>query len=79
MYLIFEVIHLGLCRGNQIERTGIFIERRALHGRYHPKFADFQGAIQEILDTIATIHAEQLGPLLALNFQPSENSALIAA
>ena len=34
---------------NLIERLWKFTKRRALDGRYHPKFADFQAAIQEIL------------------------------
>ena len=32
---------------NLIERLWKFIKRRALYGRYHPTFADFQAAIQE--------------------------------
>ena len=34
---------------NLIERLWKFTKRRALYGRYHPKFANFQAAIQEIL------------------------------
>ena len=35
---------------NLIERLWKFIKRRALYGRYHPTFADFQAAIEETLD-----------------------------
>ncbi len=34
---------------NLIERLWKFIKRRALYGRYHPTFAEFQAAINEIL------------------------------
>ncbi len=35
---------------NLIERLWKFTKRRALYGRYHPTFRDFQAAIQEVLD-----------------------------
>ena len=43
---------------NLIERLWKFTKRRALYGRYHPKFANFQAAIQEILDGIPTTYAQ---------------------
>ena len=58
---------------NLIERLWKFTKRRALYGRYHPKFADFQAAIQEILDGIPTTYAEQLETLMTLNFQQFED------
>ena len=64
---------------NLIERLWKFIKRRALYGRYHPKFADFQAAIQEILDGIPTTHAEELETLMTLNFQQFEDVSLMAA
>ena len=64
---------------NLIERLWKFIERRTLYGRYHPKFADFQAAIQEILDGIPTTYAEQLETLMTLNFQQFEDASLMAA
>ena len=64
---------------NLIERLWKFIKRRALYGRYHPTFADFQAAIQEILDGIPTTHAEQLETLMTLNFQQFEDVSLMAA
>ena len=54
---------------NLIERLWKFTKRRALYGRYHPKFANFQAAIQEILDGIPTTYAQQLETLMTLNFQ----------
>jgi transposase len=48
---------------NLIERLWKFTKRRALYGRYHPTFREFQAAIQEILDGIATIHAKPLATL----------------
>ena len=48
---------------NLIERLCKFVKRRALYGRYHPTFRDFQGAIQQKLDGLLTLHAEQLKTL----------------
>ena len=64
---------------NLIERLWKFTKRRALYGRYHPKFADFQAAIQEILDGIPTTYAEQLETLMTLDFQQFEDVSLMAA
>jgi transposase len=64
---------------NLIERLWKFIKRRALYGRYHPTFADFQAAIQETLDGVPTTHAEPLKTLMTLNFQQFENVSLMAA
>src|SRR5437879_8833564 len=43
---------------NLIERLWKFVKRRALYGRYHPTFAEFQAAIRETLDGLPTTHAE---------------------
>ena len=64
---------------NLIERLWKFIKRRALYGRYHPTFADFQAAINETIDGIPTTHAEQLETLMTLNFQQFEDVSLMAA
>jgi transposase len=64
---------------NLIERLWKFIKRRALYGRYHPTFADFQAAIQEIIDGLPTTHAEQLKTLMTLNFQQFHDVSLMAA
>jgi transposase len=64
---------------NLIERLWKFIKRRALYGRYHPTFTDFQAAIQEILDGLSTTHAEKLKTLMTLNFQRFEDVSLMAA
>ena len=64
---------------NLIERLWKFIKRRALYGRYHPTFADFQAAIQETLDGLPTTHAEPLKTLMTLNFQQFEDVSLMAA
>ena len=39
---------------NLIERLWKFTKHRALYGRYHPTFRDFQAAIQEVLDGLST-------------------------
>jgi transposase len=64
---------------NLIERLWKFIKRRALYGRYHPTFAEFQAAIQEIIDGLPTTHAESLKSLMTLNFQRFEDESLMAA
>ncbi len=64
---------------NLIERLWKFIKRRALYGRYHPTFADFQAAIQQTLDGLSSIHAEQLKTLMTLKFQTFEDVSLLAA
>jgi len=64
---------------NLIERLWKFIKRRALYGRYHPTFAEFQAAIQETLDGLPTTHAERLKTLMTLNFQLFEAVSLMAA
>jgi transposase len=64
---------------NLIERLWKFIKRRAVYGRYHPTFADFQAAIQQTLDGLSTTHAEQLKTLMTLKFQTFEDVSLLAA
>jgi transposase len=64
---------------NLIERLWKFIKRRARYGRYHPTFAEFQAAINEVLDGLPTTHAERLKTLMTLNFQLFEDVSLMAA
>ena len=64
---------------NLIERLWKFIKRRALYGRYHPTFADFQTAIEETIASLPTSHAEQLKTLMTLNFQQFKDVSLMAA
>jgi transposase len=64
---------------NLIERLWKFTKRRALYGRYHPTFREFQAAIQETLDGIPTLHAEPLAKLMTLKFQRFEDVSLLAA
>jgi transposase len=64
---------------NLIERLWKFIKRRALYGRYHPTFADFQAAIQEVLEGLPTTHAQSLKTLMTLNFQQFDDVSLMAA
>ena len=64
---------------NLIERLWKFIKRRALYGRYHPTFADFQAAIQETIDDIPSRHAAPLESLMTLNFQEFKNVSFLGA
>ena len=64
---------------NLIERLWRFIKRRALYGRYHPTFHDFQAAIEQTIADLPTTHADPLASLMTLNFQRFENVSLLAA
>ena len=64
---------------NLIERLWKFIKRRALYGRYHPAFAEFQAAINEVIDGLSTTHAGSLESLMTLKFQRFEDASLMAA
>jgi transposase len=64
---------------NLIERLWRFIKRRALYGRYHPTFAEFRAAVQQVIDGLSTTHAESLESLMSLNFQRFEDVSLMAA
>ena len=64
---------------NLIERLWKFMKRRALYGRYHPTFGDFQAAIQEVQDGLSTKYADGLATLMTLNFQQFEDVSLMAA
>ncbi|MGZ3469811.1 MAG: IS630 family transposase, partial [Isosphaeraceae bacterium] len=64
---------------NLIERLWKFTKRRALYGRYHPTFRDFQVAIQEVLDGLSTKYSQQLASLMTLNFQQFDDVSLMAA
>ena len=64
---------------NLIERLWRFMKRKAAYGRYHPTFADFRAAIEEVLGGISTTHADKLATLMTLNFQEFEDVSLLAA
>jgi transposase len=64
---------------NLIKGLWKFIGRHALYGRYHPNFAQFQNASQEVFDGLSTTHAEKLKSLMTLNFQRFEDVSLMAA
>jgi len=64
---------------NLIERLWRFLKRKAAYGRYHPTFADFRAAIEDVLGGISTTHAGKLATLMTLNFQEFEDVSLLAA
>ncbi len=64
---------------NPIERPWRFTKRRAAYGRYHPTFADFRAAIQEVLDRVPTTHADKSASLMTLNFQELNDVSLLTA
>jgi transposase len=64
---------------NLIERLWRFMKRKAAYGRYHPTFADFQAAVQDVLDRVPTTHANKLASLMTLNFQEFDDVSLLAA
>jgi transposase len=51
---------------NLIERLWRFVKRKAAYGRYHPTFADFRAAVQDVLDGLPTTHAAKLASLMPL-------------
>jgi transposase len=63
---------------NLIERLWRFMKRKAAYGRYHPTFADFRAAIQDVLDGVPTTHADKLASLMTLNFQEFDEVSLLA-
>jgi transposase len=64
---------------NLIERLWKFIKRRALYGRDHPGFPEFQAAINEVIDGLSTTHTKGLESLMTLNFPRFEDVSLMAA
>jgi transposase len=64
---------------NLIERLWRFLKRRAVYGRYHPTFADFQAAIEQTIAGLSTTYADPLASLMTLKFQRFENASLLAA
>jgi transposase len=64
---------------NLIERLWRFMKRKAAYGRYHPTFADFQAAIQDVLDRVPTTYASKLDSLMTLSFQEFDEVSLLAA
>ncbi len=64
---------------NLIERLWRFAKRNAISGKYHPSFADFRAAVQDVLDGVETTHADGLASLMTLHFQEFEDVSLLAA
>ncbi|HEX4609720.1 MAG TPA: IS630 family transposase, partial [Urbifossiella sp.] len=64
---------------NLIERLWRFTKRKAVYGQYHPTFADFRAAIQDVLGGVSTTHADGLASLMTLKFQEFEDVSLLAA
>ena len=64
---------------NLIERLLRFVKGKAAYGRYHPTFADFRAAVQDVLDGVPTTHAQKLATLMTLNFQEFDDISFLAA
>ena len=64
---------------NLIERLWRFVKREAAYGKYHPTFAEFRAAIEDVLDCVPTIRAAKLASLTTLNFQEFVHVSLLAA
>jgi transposase len=64
---------------NLIERLWRFTKRKAVYGRYHPSFAEFRAAVEDVLDRVPTTHAEPLASLMTLNFQEFDDVSFLAA
>ena len=55
------------------------MKRKAVYGRYHPKFAHFRATLEDVLAGISTTHADKQATLMTLNFQVFEDVSLLAA
>jgi transposase len=64
---------------NLIKRLWRFTKRQAIYCRYHPTFADFRAAIQDVLERVPTAHAGKLASLMTLNFQEFDDVSFLAA
>jgi hypothetical protein len=64
---------------NLIERVWRLTKRTAIYGKYHPAFADFRAAVQDVLDRVTTTYADKLASLMTLNFQEFDEVSLLAA
>ncbi len=64
---------------NRLERLWRLTKRKAVYGTYHPTFADFRGAVQDVWGGGSTAHANGLAPLLTHSFQEFEEVSLLAA
>ena len=54
---------------NLIERLWKFVKKQCLYSQYYEKFAPFQAAITQCLETAPTTHKKELKSLLTLRFQ----------
>ena len=54
---------------NLIERLWKFVKKQCLYSRYYEKFAPFQAALTNCLETASTTHKKELKSLLTLKFQ----------
>jgi transposase len=54
---------------NLIERLWKFVKKQCLYSQYYDKFAPFQAAITNCLETAPTTHKKELKSLLTLKFQ----------
>ena len=64
---------------NLIERLWKFVKKQALHSRHHTNYADFQAAIDQCLDQLATTHKPAIATLLTLKFQTFQNVPMLPA
>jgi transposase len=64
---------------NLIERVWRFVRKRSLNSTYHASFEQFQGAIDNCLENLATKHKKDVATLLVHKFQTFENVPILAA
>ena len=55
------------------------MKQKTSDGRYHPTFADFRAAVQDVLDRVPTTHAEKLASLMTLDFQAFDDASFLVA
>ena len=64
---------------NLIERVWRFVRQRSLNSTYYQSFEQFQTAIDNCLDKLATDYKEEIATLLVHKFQTFEKVPILAA
>ncbi len=64
---------------NLIERLWKFTKKKALRGKHHKNFQEFQAAIDDCLNRAATTYKDELDSLMTLQFQTFNAASFLGA
>jgi transposase len=64
---------------NLIERLWKFTKKKALRGKHHKNFQEFQAAIDDCLNRAATTYKDELDSLMTLKFQTFNAASFLGA